>query len=234
MEENKKEKKFDFKELFTNKQYRSIIILVFYAILFTVLIVMVRTPSRNVNIDGGNTITNLKGYELIDNKNFSYRYTVMVDDEKYIYEGEKFLDKDLVTVTKEEEKREYYIEKNDYYVKENDVYVPIIDKPFLIFDFFNTDVLDRLISRSTLVDDVANRYLIDNQTLYDVLNSDNSKVDSGENYITLNYRNSNITRIVFELDNYAKTIGESYDKVIIVLEYSDFNLIEDFNDITVE
>lgn len=234
MEENKKEQKFEFKELFTNKQYRSIAILIFYAILFVVVIAMIRMPSNSGIMENGTHVTNVKGFELIDNKNFSYKYTIMVDDEQYIYEGKKFKDKDLVTLTKDEETREYYLENNKYYVKEEDSFVSIVEKPILIFDFFHTDALDMLISRSILIDEVANRYRIDNQDLYDVLNSDNSKVDSGENYITLNYRNSNITRIVFELDNYSKTIGENYNKVIITLEYFDFNLIDDFDDITVE
>jgi hypothetical protein len=234
MEKNNKEKKFQFRELFTNKQYRSIAILIFYAVLFAILIVMLRMPSSGTDLENGTHVTKVKGFELINNNNFSYKYTVMVDDERYIFEGKKFEDKDMLTLIKDDEKREYYLENNKYYVKENDKFVSIIEKPFLIFDFFNTDVLDMLITRSILVDEVANRYRIDNQDLYDVLSPDNSKVDSGENYITLNYRNSNITRIVFELDNYSKTIGENYSKVIITLEYFDFNLIDDFNDITVE
>ena len=73
MEENKKEQKFEFKELFTNKQYRSIGILIFYAILFAVLIVMIRMPSNRGVTENGTHVTNVKGFELIDNKNFSYK-----------------------------------------------------------------------------------------------------------------------------------------------------------------
>jgi len=234
MEKNEKETKFELKELFTNKQYRSIMILVFYAVLFAILIVFIRTPGENLSNDGGSTVTNLKGYELIDNKNFGYKYTVTLDDEEYIYDGQKFGDKELVILSKDEVKRYYYIEDDKTYIKENYVYKSTVDKPILIFDFFDTDVLDQLITRSILIDENANRYKIDNQDLYDVLNEDTTKVESGENYITLNYRNSNITKITFELDNYSKTIGENYDKVIISLEYYDFNLIEDFEEITVE
>jgi len=234
MEKNEKETKFELKELFTNKQYRSIMILVLYAVLFAILIVFIRTPGENLSNDGGSTVTNLKGYELIDNKNFGYKYTVTLDDEEYIYDGQKFGDKELVILSKDEVKRYYYIEDDKTYIKENYVYKSTVDKPILIFDFFDTDVLDQLITRSILIDENANRYKIDNQDLYDVLNEDTTKVESGENYITLNYRNSNITKITFELDNYSKTIGENYDKVIISLEYYDFNLIEDFEEITVE
>ena len=234
MEKNEKETKFEFKELFTNKQYRSIMILAFYAILFAVLIVFIRTPGENMSDDGGSTVTNLKGYELIDNKNFGYKYTVTLDDEEYIYEGQKFGNKELVTLSKDDEKRDYYIENNKIYLEDNGIYISTIEKPILIFDFFDTDILDQLVTRSILIDENVHRYKIDNQDLYDVLNEDTTKVESGDNYITLNYRNSNITKITFELDNYSKTIGENYDKVVISLEYYDFNLIEDFDEITVE
>ena len=104
----------------------------------------------------------------------------------------------------------------------------------IVFDYFNTNILDQLIIRSVLIDEKANKYKIDNQSLYDVLNEDSSKVESGENYITLGYRNSNITKIELELGNYARLVGDNYDKVIISLEYYDFNLIEDFTELTVE
>lgn len=232
MENNNKEKKFQFKELFTNKQYRSIIILSFYAILFTVLIVFIRNP---VDVGtGGNNKTNVEGYELIDNKNFGYKYTVTLDEDIYVYEGQKYDNKDLFTLSKGEVSANYYVEGDKFYKEENGVYKSIMDKPIMVFDYFNTNLLDQLIARSIIIDEKNNKYKIDNQALYDILNEDTSKVESGDNYITLGYRNSNITKIEFELGNYARLVGDNYDKVVINLEYYDFNLIEDFIEITVE
>ncbi|MBQ7136797.1 MAG: hypothetical protein IJO43_02315 [Bacilli bacterium] len=233
MEKNNKESKFQFKELFTNKQYRSIMILALYAILFAVLIVIIRNPV-NVVSGGGSIKSKVDGYELIDNKNFGYKYTVTLDEDTYVYEGQKYNNKDLFTLSKGEESVSYYIEGDKFYKEEDGVYKSIIDKPIIVFDYFNTNILDQLIIRSVLIDEKANKYKIDNQSLYDVLNEDSSKVESGENYITLGYRNSNITKIEFELGNYARLVGDNYDKVIISLEYYDFNLIEDFTELTVE
>ena len=232
--EEKENEKFKFKELFTNKQYRSIMVLAFYAILFTVLIVTIRTPGKSNFNNMVNKGTKIDGYELIDNKNFSYKYTILVDDEEYIYEGKKYNNKDLFTVTKDEESVDYYMIDDKTYIKNGAKYFETLSKPIIIFDFFDTDIIDRLITRSSAIEDEENRYMIGNQNLYDVLSSDRVRVEDGDNFIVLKYRNSNITEINFELDNYAKIIGEKYDKVRIKLEYSDFNLIDDFNDITVE
>lgn len=232
--EEKENEKFKFKELFTNKQYRSIMILAFYAILFTVLIVTIRTPGKSNFNNIVNKGTKIDGYELIDNKNFSYKYTILVDDEEYIYEGKKYNNKELFTVTKDEESVDYYMIDDKTYIKNGVKYFEALSKPIIIFDFFDTDIIDRLITRSSAIEDEENRYMIGNQNLYDVLSSNRIRVEDGDNFIVLKYRNSNITEINFELDNYAKIIGEKYDKVRIKLEYSDFNLIDDFNDITVE
>lgn len=234
MKKDKKKKKFEYKELLTNKQYRSILILVFYAILFTIVIISIRMPSEEVTNASPDVVTKLKGYELIDNKNFSYKYTVMVDENTYIFEGNKYGDEELLTLTKDDEQKKYYFNDDKIYVLENNVYRSIINKPIIVFDFFNTDIIDQLIIRSVLIDENANRYKIDNQSLYDVLNDTSERVDSGENYITLGYRNSNITKIVFEIDNYSRLVGDFYKKVVICLEYYDFNLIEKFENITVE
>lgn len=234
MEKNNDSNKFQIKDLFTNKQYRSIIILIFYAVLFAVVIIGLRSGNDAIGNDSGTTISNLDGYELIDNKNFSYKYTVELDDAVYLYEGKKYKDKELVTVTKGEEYSNYYIVGDKTYIKGDNGYTLSLTKPIIIFDFLNTDILDEAITRGLLVNEVTNEYRIDNQSLYDVFNSDNTKVEDGYNYVTLSYRNSYVTKITFDLYNYSKIIGENYDKVIITLEYSDFNLIDDFEEIVVD
>lgn len=223
----KEDKKFSIKEIFTNRQYRSIAILIFYAILFTVIIIAIRIPNDKIE-DNGNRVTNLDGYKLIDNKNFSYKYTIIADEDIFYYEGKKYNDKEFVKITKNEESREYYFNKDNIYIKENDNYLLINGKPYVLFDFFDTDVLDEIIVRSFIENEENHKYKVDNQRIYDVLSKNTMKINSGDNYIYLTYRNDNITGITFDFSNYAKEIGTGYKKVIITLEYYDFNLIDDF------
>ncbi len=225
--DKKENKKISIKEIFTNRQYRSIAILIFYAILFTVIIIGIRMPSGKVDSDG-NHVTNLDGYKLIDNKNFSYKYTVIIDEDIFYYEGKKYDDKELLKITKDEESKEYYFNKDNIYIKENDNYVITSTKPYILFDFFDTDILDEMILRSVVLDEENYKYKVDNQRIYDVLSINTTQVDSGDNYIYLTYRNDNITGITFDFSNYAKMMRENYNKIIISLEYYDFNLIDDF------
>lgn len=230
----KKEERFSIKEVFTNKQYRSIMILAFYVVLFAILIVAIRSPKDlSESGDNGASISSLAGYELIDGRNFNYKYIVQLDDETYVYEGKKYNNKDLFTVSNGEESKEYYVVDESVYVKNGDKFKRTISKPILVFDFFDTDVLDHLIERGVSTEE-KNHYKIDSQDLYVVLNSDNSKVEKSDNFVTLTYRNSYITGITFELTNYANLVGERCASAIITLEYFDFNLIDDFGEINVE
>ena len=231
---NNETNKFHIKDLFTNKQYRSIMILVFYVILFAVLIVGLRNSNTTSSKEGGTVHkSSLDGYELIDGKNFSYKYTVQIDDQLYDYDGKKYNNKDLVNIKKNGESRDYYLENDNVYIKDDDIYRLTLSKPIMIFDFFNTDILDVLITRSTL-DESEGKYVIDNQTLYDILNDDSIRVEKGDNFISLEYKNSYITKIYLELTNYANAIGEKRNNATITLDYFDFNLIDDFNEIHVD
>lgn len=226
---SKKEKgKFNIKEIFTNKQYRAIAILIFYAILFAVIIVSIRlTPSTSIN-ESGNHVSNLKGYDLIDGKNFNYKYIVTIDSDIFIYEGKKYGDEELLTVKKDGVKEEYYFTKKNTYKKENEKYVLVENKPYILFDFFDTDKLDEIILRSIEIDEENHQYKVDSQEIDNVVSPTFNLVESGDNYITLTYRNDNITGIAMDFSNYAKAAYEDYKKVIITLQYHDFNLIDDF------
>ncbi len=232
MDDKKKEQKkekFSVKDIVSNRQYRSIAILIFYVILFAILIAILRVPS-NSSGENGTTVSNLDGYELIDNKNFNYKYTVTIDDDIYYYEGKKYDNKEMVTLKKGEEQEEYYFVDKEIYVKQEDRYVLTEVKPYILFDFFNTDTLDMLILNGTLVDEANNEYKIDNQGISDVLSSHSVKVDSGDNFATLTYRNSYITGIKFDLSSYAKLMRENYNNIIIDMQFYDFNLVDDFNE----
>lgn len=226
---NKKEKgKFNIKDLFTNKQYRAIAILIFYGILFTIIIIGLNAP-RNLGVnESGEHVSSLAGYKLIDGKNFNYRYTLNVDDEVFYYEGKKYDNKEMVAVTKDEITEEYYFENKNVYIKNGSNYVLIENKPFMLFDFFNTDILDEIILRSVVEDNENHKYKVTNQEIHNVIGEGIKKLDNGYNYISLVYRNDNITGITFDFSNYAMITNEDYHTIIITLNYFDFNLVDDF------
>lgn len=226
---NKKENgKFNIKELFTNRQYRAIAILIFYAILFAVLIIGLNGPRTLSVNESGDQKSSLDGYKLIDGKNFNYKYTVTVDNETYYYEGKKYNNKELLTVSKNGVEEEYYFDNKNTYIKQDNNYILTNTKPYILFDFFNTDILDEIILRGVLEDKDNYKYSVTNQEIHNVVGEGIKKFDGGHNYISLLYRNENITGITFDFSSYASATYEDYSTIVITLNYSDFNLIDDF------
>jgi len=141
MKESKelKNNKLSIKELFTNRQYRSIMILICYAVLFVALIISLRMPDNNqMDVNNQDTTSKIKGYELIASNNFGYKYTLKTDDVIYNYEGKKYNNKDLVVLTIGEIKEEYYILDGVAYKNINGVYEENT-LPILMFNFFDTN-----------------------------------------------------------------------------------------------
>ncbi len=212
-------KKFNIKELFTNRQYRSIIILVFYVLLFTVLI-------ASLKINQGQKVSSehdiLDGYELIYNNNFAYEYDITLDNQTFYYNGKKNKEEESFSVHDQDNERWYYIDEENCYIIDGDSKIKS-EKPFFVFDFFDTKIIEEILSRSSKGEE---EITISNQALYDLLSDMDRKIEEGNNSITLMYRNSNITEIHMDLSNYVNATSRKYDKVIINLRYYDFDLID--------
>ena len=92
---NNDNNKFKVSDLATNKQYRAIIILIFYFFFFLVLIIAVRGVLDKEDVsDNKETkekvkeISKVKIFSSLKKKNFTYKYTLTVDDKVYVYNGE--------------------------------------------------------------------------------------------------------------------------------------------------
>ncbi len=222
------EKKFNIKELFSNKQYRAILILVFYAILFVIIISSIRLNNNPIKVDNDNEMSQddgevLKGYELIHNNNFAYKYTVSLDDRVITYDGKKNGNKEEFIVSDGENVRTYYINDKDIFIKNADTYTKS-DKPYFVFDFFDTAIVENILKGSIFDEE---QQVISNKSLQNIVSEYNINIEDGNNTITVSYRNYNITQISLDLSNYSKAIGEPYNSLIITLEYYDFNLIDE-------
>ena len=222
------EKKFNIKELFSNKQYRAILILVFYAILFVIIISSIRLNNNPIKVDNDNEMSQddgevLKGYELIHNNNFAYKYTVSLDDRVITYDGKKNGNKEEFIVSDGENVRTYYINDKDIFIKNADTYTKS-DKPYFVFDFFDTAIVENILKGSIFDEE---QQVISNKSLQNIVSEYYINIEDGNNTITVSYRNYNITQISLDLSNYSKAIGEPYNSLIITLEYYDFNLIDE-------
>ena len=78
----------------------------------------------------------IKGFELIKNNNFSYKYILQVNDDLYVYEGKRFQNKDSFTLTSDNSIKNYIIVDTFAYEIVNNETV-MTDKPYYYIDFLD-------------------------------------------------------------------------------------------------
>lgn len=224
MDENKNDekKKFKISDLYNNKRYYAIANLIFYGILIICLIVIVRgTPDPITTKNNRNQNTNVvessvEGFNNIKAKNFNFKYTVTKENVSITYTGKQYNN----SVSFIESEKEYFYQDGLFFEKENDKYVLNTDYNIEYFDFFNVDTIEKIISTSKLQDEVL---VISKDEINSILNEEDKSIESIQ--IKLAKSNGIITKVEFELTE----SNNDQNKPIILLEYSDYGLIEEFN-----
>ena len=230
---NNDNNKFKVSDLATNKQYRAIIILIFYFFFFLVLIIAVRGVLDKEDVsDNKETkekvkeISKVKIFSSLKKKNFTYKYTLTVDDKVYVYNGEKYNDKDRFTITTSNDIKKYVqIDNFSFEIKNNEQV--LTDKPVYFLDFFDVDLLENIIKSSK--DKSNNIYTINNRELDNILDLQfevNNKLD---NDIIITLDNGIIKRIDINYTNYVKFNNRNIKKVLLTLEYDNFGNVDDFD-----
>ncbi len=246
----------DFNRLKTDSAYKSRIILLGYALFFVVLIIILRfgntndgntnkknnDNNTNINENTDNTKTDdFKEFANIRNGIFNFVYTLNINDDLYISTGKKYNQKESFTLTESKTNRKliYLVYGNDIVAKledgvETDSTYVIASKPVTYIDYFDHTVLEKIIKESTYNKN-DDTYEIINSKLVDILeyNSERVKDKEATNKITLEKKNNNIISIKMDYSNFAKEFDETITEISFSLEYTEFNLVDDF-DITYE
>lgn len=224
--DNKNEKKFKITDLITNKQYNAILNLVLGFGTIIILIIMIRISGSSVpnntnnNINNNGTQSIVSGFNDIKNKNFSFKYTLNEDGNNVVYQGRERENKILFTNTSGVE---YYVIGDVVSIKKGEEYV-IASTPSKYFNYFDVELVEKIISKATPDED---DYVISINDFSKLVSSDKS--GEGDIYINLTKNNNIITKITFDLGEYASLNNKNIKTSILTLEYSDFNLIDDFN-----
>lgn len=240
---NGNRKKFNFSDIINDRTQRSRFFLFIYLIIFIILVIMIRfnlssTAQNNEEINNQEENNNSSIVEekendeikdmfsFIDLKNYVFIYEVDIDSVKRIIDGKRFNNKYSFTM-KENDKSLYFIGTSNYIrAKESlDGELKLTGLPYVLINYFDTDILKDLIINSTLVED---KYEITNEKISSVINT---KINDKEkvNKIELVKNNNKITQIKLDLSN---AIGSYIGKEVeayIVLKFGNFGLIDDFS-----
>ena len=224
---NNNEKKFKITDLITNKQYNAILNLALGFGTIIILIIMIRLSGSSVpnntnnNINNNGTQSVVSGFNDIKSKNFSFKYTLLENGKSVFYQGKERENKILFTDATN--KLEYYVIGDVVSVKKGNDYV-IGTNPSKYFNYFDVELVEKIISSAKVDED---DYVISINDFSKVVSSDKSA--EGDIYISLTKSNGIITKITFDLGEYAVLTDKNIKTSVLTLEYSNFNLIDDFD-----
>lgn len=249
---NGEKKKFSFD--LKDKTSRSRFILFFYVLLFVFLIIFVRVNySSNVNnkkenINNNqiqetnnneikkeenniNENNNMKEkneidsmFSFIDLNNYEFKFSVSYSDKESIVEGKRFNNKFDFTLNSDG--RTLYFNGNSNYIKakEKDGDYKTITFPYVLINYFDSDLLKKIINNSKLENDV---YKISNSELGSIINENLDNQDS-INEISLVKKNNKVVGINMDFTSAVSSYTKQYLIVKLNLEYKNFGLVDDF------
>ena len=201
--------------------------LLFYIVIFIVFIYFVFQINSKKNIKNTDKQkTEIKeekkqNNELkeFDNKNFKFEYILEIDGIKTTYLGESNKNRTHFIYKSSKEESEYY-SIEDVFLKHNNKNYILSTNPSLYFNFFDIEKIKAIILK-------LNNNSISNKDLYYIEKSE-FLGDNRLNKVDIIKENNIVKQIKIDLSNFAK-IYQSNVKVILTLNYSDYNKVNEIN-----
>lgn len=200
--------------------------LVFYIVIFIIFIFFVFQINSKKNIKKSNDKKvieklekNKNDFKEFFNKNFKFEYILEIDDIKTTYIGENNKNRTHFIYKSSKEESEYY-SIEDVFLKYNNKNYILSTNPSLYFNFFDIEKIKAIILK-------LNNNSISNKDLYYIEKSE-FLGDNRLNKVDIIKENNIVKQIKIDLSNFAK-IYQSNVKVILTLNYSDYNKVNEIN-----
>ena len=200
--------------------------LVFYIVIFIIFIFFVFQINSKKNIKKSNDKKvieklekNKNDFKEFFNKNFKFEYILEIDDIKTTYIGENNKNRTHFIYKSSKEESEYY-SIEDVFLKHNNKNYILSTNPSLYFNFFDIEKIKAIILK-------LNNNSISNKDLYYIEKSE-LLGDNRLNKVDIIKENNIVKQIKIDLSNFAK-IYQSNVKVILTLNYSDYNKVNEIN-----
>ena len=200
--------------------------LVFYIVIFIIFIFFVFQINSKKNIKKSNDKKvieklekNKNDFKEFFNKNFKFEYILEIDDIKTTYIGENNKNRTHFIYKSSKEESEYY-SIEDIFLKHNNKNYILSTNPSLYFNFFDIEKIKAIILK-------LNNNSISNKDLYYIEKSE-FLGDNRLNKVDIIKENNIVKQIKIDLSNFAK-IYQSNVKVILTLNYSDYNKVNEIN-----
>ena len=200
--------------------------LVFYIVIFIIFIFFVFQINSKKNIKKSNDKKvieklekNKNDFKEFFNKNFKFEYILEIDDIKTTYIGENNKNRTHFIYKSSKEESEYY-SIEDVFLKHNNKNYILSTNPSLYFNFFDIEKIKAIILK-------LNNNSISNKDLYYIEKSE-LLGDNRLNKVDIIKENNIIKQVKIDLTNFAN-LYKSNSKVTLILNYSDYNKINEIN-----
>jgi len=215
-----------------HEKKKSILIMIFYLIFFVVLVIFIRSnrSPQPLSPKVPEKEEQPEQKSLFSTTNYHFTYKLKIDNVIYTYDGKRFNDKELFTISagfSGLDYSEYYRYDDLVLVKKANDYV-LSSMPYYYFNYFDTNLLNKIINNS-VYEQTKDQYVISTQNLSRLINANHIINSSSENYLSIQYTNKHISTIHINFTNYVKDRGENHEIVELELNYSDYGNITDFS-----
>ncbi len=225
------------KELKKTEKGKAILFLGFYFIFFLVIFLFLRVGGSQTTRQEDYEPNSLSSYSVdkIFSNNYDFSYTIHIDNNTFVYQGEKINDVEAFTFNE----NHYYRNLDHYFVESNGIYIAATN-PYMYPDFLNFARLGEVIADATYISKTEFdngvtlfNYQISSSSLIKQLENVHTDIDEVPNTIIFTAsKEGEVYRAQLDFSSYGKYKGICNNNFSIVLEYSDFgNNVEIVNPI---
>ena len=214
----------NFKTIWSNKRYKSLIILGVWILFFAIVVLIVRIQSEKIKQYNDQQPVILSINEILENINsYSFTYQIQNDDETIIIDGTNYNEEFVVTL---KEKR-YYI--NDYVYLINGEKLVKQENPFEInFNVFNIQKIYNLIKNRNPLYEIKENNMT--TSIYKVLLYEiNEEMADETMEISITKSEDKIHNILLDLTQYINCEQLRYKKFTLSIVIDDINDISKFD-----
>ena len=229
----------NIKKILKNPQYRGIIVLALYFVFFLIIIIGLRTTNSNSSSSNQQKTDSNFEYDLtiINSNNYYFSYEVDLNNNKIVYDGKKYADKEMFTKTSDSGVESFYNYNDNYFKNINNVWSKT-ENPYLFPGFRTYSVIEKLLTTATYESktEFNNKskiynYQISTTSINKIVDKINIDIADNPNTILITTNEQNqVIRIEMNLNSYISYKNQSNNQLKLILNYSKFGEVEEIED----
>ena len=218
------------KEIQENPKGKAIWFFIFYAFFFLIIVCILFFGKKDYTIaeDYERGIATDYSSKLLLGDNYSFTYTITLDDKIYQYQGKKMKNVESFQYTN----KNYYRVGDDFYV-EDEIWSKC-ESPYLYSEFLNSNNIELLIHLASYLSKTSYEsgkmtfnYLLSTNTINkEIYNIESDFLEEPNQVIVSTDENQNVNQVLFLLDSYCSLNQNCMKSLKIDIQFDEVGKIE--------